>query len=151
MRTPGNGSRTTTFLMVATGETTGEVPQALSYLADRYEDETRVALGASVVRGALTFTLWAFLLACGVLARVRQYLFTHSYWYDEAFLVVPVRERGFADLLGPQPFNLVSPPGFLWVERALYLAFGHSRRTDEAEDERELATVGEGAYGSGVL
>jgi type II secretory pathway component PulF len=48
--------------MVATGEATGEVPQALRYLADRYEEETRVALGSSVVRGAVSFTLWAFIL-----------------------------------------------------------------------------------------
>jgi type II secretory pathway component PulF len=48
--------------MVATGESTGEVPQALRYLADRYEEETRVALGSSVVRGAVSFTLWAFAL-----------------------------------------------------------------------------------------
>jgi type II secretory pathway component PulF len=57
--------------MVATGEATGEVPQALSYLANRYEEETRVALGASVVRGAVLFTLWAFLvgaLAIGLFA-----------------------------------------------------------------------------------
>ena len=52
--------------MVATGESAGEVPQALKYLADKYEEDTRVALGATVVRGALTFTLWAFLM--GLLA-----------------------------------------------------------------------------------
>ncbi|MFN3652914.1 MAG: type II secretion system F family protein [Armatimonadota bacterium] len=48
--------------MVATGETTGDIPQALHYLANRYEEDTRVALGAGVLRGAISFTLWAFLL-----------------------------------------------------------------------------------------
>lgn len=48
--------------MVATGESSGEVAQALHYLASRYEEDTRVALGASVVRGAITFALWAFIL-----------------------------------------------------------------------------------------
>lgn len=48
--------------MVATGESAGEVAQALQYLANRYEEDTRVALGASVIRGAITFTVWAFLL-----------------------------------------------------------------------------------------
>src|SRR5207249_9344519 len=53
-------------------------------------------------------------------ALVRQYLFAHSYWYDEAFLILTVRERGYAELLGPQPYNLVIPPVFLWIVRALY-------------------------------
>ena len=51
------------------GETTGEVPQALAYIANHYEEETRVALGASVVRGVLTILLWATILTgLGVLA-----------------------------------------------------------------------------------
>ena len=48
--------------MIATGESTGEIPQALQYLANHYEEETRVALGASVVRGAVTYLIWTFLL-----------------------------------------------------------------------------------------
>ncbi|MBV8558878.1 MAG: efflux RND transporter permease subunit, partial [Planctomycetaceae bacterium] len=38
----------------------------------------------------------------------------------------------------------------LFLMPALYLAFGHSRRPAEDEAELELATAGEGAYGSGV-
>jgi len=45
--------------MVATGEASGEVDQALGYLAARYEEDTRVALGASVMRGALSVTMLA--------------------------------------------------------------------------------------------
>jgi len=48
--------------MVATGESVGEVPQALDYLADRYEAETESALGASVVRGAITSVTWVVIL-----------------------------------------------------------------------------------------
>lgn len=48
--------------MVATGEATGEVPQALSYLANRYEEETRVTLGSIVIRGAI----WSVLLGLGM-------------------------------------------------------------------------------------
>jgi type II secretory pathway component PulF len=60
--------------MVATGESSGEVPQALRYLADRYEEDTRVALGASVVRGAISFTTWAFLIgAIGLIIFFQQY------------------------------------------------------------------------------
>lgn len=67
--------------MVATGETTGEVPQALDYLANHYEEDTRVALGASVVRGALTMILWGTILT-GV-----------------GFVAVAVTARGFYDTL----------------------------------------------------
>lgn len=53
--------------MVAMGEASGEIAEALNYLANHYEEDTRVALGETVVRGAVTFTLWAFLLgALGV-------------------------------------------------------------------------------------
>lgn len=69
---------------------------------------------------------WGVLLVSGLAVRVRQYLFLHSYWYDEAFLVIPIRERGYADLLGAQPYNLVIPPVFLWITRLLYLVGGDS-------------------------
>ncbi len=48
--------------MVATGEATGEIAQSLAYLADRYEQENRTALGAGVVRGALTFITWSVIV-----------------------------------------------------------------------------------------
>jgi hypothetical protein len=67
---------------------------------------------------------WLGFLALGLAYRLRQYLFAASYWYDEAFLVLAVRARGHADLLGPQPYNLVCPPVFLWASRALYLLAG---------------------------
>jgi len=64
--------------------------------------------------------LWFFFLAFGIAALFRQYLFAHSYWYDEAFLILTVKARTYADLLGPQPYKLVIPPLFLWIERALF-------------------------------
>ena len=48
--------------VVATGESVGDIEQSLELLAGRYEEDTRVALGGAVVRGAITFTLWGFLL-----------------------------------------------------------------------------------------
>jgi type II secretory pathway component PulF len=48
--------------MIATGESAGDTEQPLEVLANRYEEETRVALGASVVRGAITFVFYAFAL-----------------------------------------------------------------------------------------
>ncbi len=89
-------------------------PTAVPTLADR--------LTAFVT--SRTF-LWA-LLAFGIAVRLRQYLFAHSYWYDEAFLLLTIRERGFAELLGPQPYHLVSPPAFLWIIRSLHQLLGGS-------------------------
>jgi hypothetical protein len=75
---------------------------------------------ARLNRLAASPTPWVFFLLLGVAVRLRQYLFASSYWYDEAFLVLAIRERGFAALLGPQPYNLVIPPFFLWAVRGLY-------------------------------
>lgn len=68
--------------------------------------------------------VWGWFLLFGLAAVVRQYLFAHSYWYDEAFLILTIRERGFVELLGAQPYNLVIPPLFLWIERALHVIGG---------------------------
>jgi hypothetical protein len=70
--------------------------------------------------------LWWFFAFWGLLGRARQFFFAASFWYDEAFLVLVVRDRGYAELLGPQPYNLVIPPIFLWLSRALYEQFGAS-------------------------
>lgn len=48
--------------MVATGETAGDVERALHHLANRYEEDTRVAQGAGVVRAAIRLTAWGFIL-----------------------------------------------------------------------------------------
>jgi hypothetical protein len=62
----------------------------------------------------------AGVLAFGLAARIHYYLAAHSYWYDESFLILPIRERAFSELLGPQPYNLVIPPGFLALTKSLY-------------------------------
>lgn len=48
--------------MVATGEATGEIPQALNYLATRYEQEEKVAIQESVSKAGGLFRVWAILL-----------------------------------------------------------------------------------------
>jgi hypothetical protein len=68
--------------------------------------------------------LWWFFLACALALRFRQYLFASSYWYDESFLILTIRERDFPQLLGAQPYNLVIPPVFLWLTRGLYVLGG---------------------------
>jgi hypothetical protein len=78
------------------------------------------ALARFLERSATSPLTWGVFLLFGVAALVRQYLFAHSYWYDESYLILTIREHGFAQLLGPQPYNLAIPPGFLWLTRALY-------------------------------
>ena len=72
--------------------------------------------------------LWGISLTLGLAALCRQYFFAHSYWYDEAFLILTIRERSYAALVGAQPYNLVIPPVFLWATRALYELGGDGER-----------------------
>src|SRR5262249_52473119 len=67
---------------------------------------------------------WGVFLLLALAIRFRQYLFAHSYWYDESFVILGIRERGFAELLGPQPYAQVLPPCFLWITHALYRLAG---------------------------
>jgi 4-amino-4-deoxy-L-arabinose transferase-like glycosyltransferase len=60
------------------------------------------------------------LLLLGLAVRFRQYLFAHSFWYDESFLLLTIRQHGLTELLGPQPYNLVIPPILLWITRILH-------------------------------
>jgi Dolichyl-phosphate-mannose-protein mannosyltransferase len=83
-------------------------------------NSTSLSLRTRLNQWAASPAPWVFFLLLGVAVRLRQYFFASSYWYDEAFLVLAIRERGFAALLGSQPYNLVIPPFFLWAIRGLY-------------------------------
>jgi type IV pilus assembly protein PilC len=48
--------------LVQTGETTGEIPQALGFLADRCEAEAQQALQDAVVQGRVRMIVWFFLI-----------------------------------------------------------------------------------------
>jgi hypothetical protein len=82
------------------------------------------SVAARFARWAQSPGPWILFLLLGLVVRLRQYLFAASYWYDEAFLILAIRDRGFAALLGAQPYNLVIPPGYLWAVRGLYLLGG---------------------------
>jgi Dolichyl-phosphate-mannose-protein mannosyltransferase len=68
----------------------------------------------------------SLLLVLGAAARLRQYLGCPSYWYDEAYLVLNVRDRSLPQLLGAIDYQVVIPPFFLWLLRGLYLFLGSS-------------------------
>jgi hypothetical protein len=77
-------------------------------------------------RGATTLGVTAALLALGAALRLRPYAACPSYWYDEAYLLLNVRDASFLGLLGPLRDDQAAPPLFLWALRGLYLLAGGS-------------------------
>ncbi|HVA49964.1 MAG TPA: hypothetical protein VNH11_26600 [Pirellulales bacterium] len=70
---------------------------------------------------------WTYvLLALGLCLRLYHYLRNPSLWHDEAALVLNVLDKSFWELLGPLQFSEAAPPLFLWLEKAVTLAFGES-------------------------
>src|SRR5205823_3332403 len=75
-----------------------------------------------------SLVLWPYwiplFLFLGVVVRFRLYSQNHAFWYDEAYLLLNVIKRSYADLIGAADYNLVVPVGYLWIERAIYQATG---------------------------
>jgi hypothetical protein len=66
----------------------------------------------------------ATLLVLGFAARCRHYLIGHSYWYDEAYLLLNVFAHPCRELLGPLDHEQAAPPLFLFLLRGLYICGG---------------------------
>jgi hypothetical protein len=66
------------------------------------------------------------LVALGLALRLFHYLRDPPVWQDEAFLILNLLGKGFADLLGPLDYNQAAPPLFLWAERTAVLLLGDS-------------------------
>jgi hypothetical protein len=60
----------------------------------------------------------------GTATRLRCYLSCHSYWYDEAYVLLNVSHRTVGELLQPLDDQQAAPPLFLFVLRGLYLLGG---------------------------
>jgi hypothetical protein len=70
---------------------------------------------------------WLILfVVIGVVLRLFRYALGLPLWGDEGFLGVNIVDRGYRQLLQPLEYIQVAPIGFLWAERAMYLAFGMS-------------------------
>src|SRR5882762_5520365 len=72
-----------------------------------------------LVKPIVLFRQHAVLLLAGLLllslaARARQYFSSTSYWYDEAYLLVNIIDRTYAELIGPLRMCVVIPPLYLW-------------------------------------
>jgi hypothetical protein len=64
----------------------------------------------------MQLVLW-FLIGCGIILRVAQYLVNRSLWMDEAMLALSIIRRSFSELLKPLDFNQAAPVAFLMLQR----------------------------------
>lgn len=69
--------------------------------------------------------IWSFVIL-GLVLRALRYAQNLPLWSDECFLAVNFIQRGFLDLLGPLDNGQISPPLFLWIERAAVGLWGFS-------------------------
>jgi hypothetical protein len=71
---------------------------------------------------------WVFpaLIVAGIMCRVVQYLWNSSFWVDEASLVLNIRTKTAAQLLGPLDYHQAAPPLFLLIERGICRLLGPS-------------------------
>ena len=67
---------------------------------------------------------WAVAAIAGLAVRARHLLHNHSYWYDEAYLLLNLFSRSYAEMLGRFEMDQVVPPGFACAERAAYDLLG---------------------------
>src|SRR5260370_10498838 len=65
-------------------------------------------------------------LVLGLAVRLRRFLAAPSYWDDEAYILVNIFDKSFAELAGPLRCDQAAPPFFLWLLRALYQTLGGS-------------------------
>src|SRR5436305_10802023 len=84
------------------------------------------AAPASNRRRRLSFQLALLLLIllAGIVFRLRYFAARASFWRDEAFIVLNIRDHRAVELIGPLEHGQASPPLFLFAERAMAVAFG---------------------------
>lgn len=64
------------------------------------------------------------MILLGVALRIWQYLWNTGLWYDEAWVLMNIRDMSFAELAGPLKNDQSAPLGYLWILRGLYEACG---------------------------
>ena len=74
-----------------------------------------------------TFAIAAVIvIAFGTIVRLRQYTARTSFWRDEAFVVLNVRQLTAIQLVGKLNWDQAAAPLFLWSLRAMHLIAGDS-------------------------
>jgi hypothetical protein len=79
---------------------------------------------AAVERLLASPWVWGVCFALGLAGRLSQFLHGASYWYDEAYLLLNVFQRGYGALLGRIDHDQVMPPVFLWLLRTTFQLAG---------------------------
>jgi hypothetical protein len=70
--------------------------------------------------------VWWFLIALGIILRLRQYLVNRSFWADEASLAFNLVTRTFNGLTQPLDYHQGAPVGFLFIEKLSILLLGNN-------------------------
>ncbi len=66
------------------------------------------------------------IVVIGIFFRLVQYLYQHSYWHDESYLVLNIVEGNFRDAFGELKLFQSAPPAFLMVQILMWKLFGAS-------------------------
>lgn len=69
------------------------------------------------------YYLW-IAVGVSVLLRIQQFALNPAVWIDELWILRNITRKNFAELMGPLTDVQAAPPVFLWIEHALWLAFG---------------------------
>ena len=70
--------------------------------------------------------VWWFVIALGIILRLRQYLVNRSFWADEASLAFNLVNRTFSGLTQPLDYHQGAPIGFLFIEKLCILLLGNN-------------------------
>ncbi len=80
--------------------------------------------GVTLRQPAAAAAVW-LLVALGIALRMAEFATWRSLWLDEAKLALNITGRSFRQLLLPLSFDQGAPLGFLFIQKALVLAFGN--------------------------
>jgi 4-amino-4-deoxy-L-arabinose transferase-like glycosyltransferase len=78
-----------------------------------------------VVNWIQSYGIWILILI-GFALRLRQYLIFRSFWLDESFVILNLRDRTYAGLTEPLDYSQIAPIGFLFTEKMIFDLFGAS-------------------------
>ncbi len=88
------------------------------------------ALSSPLIASAATWPFIAHLMAwgliaLGVAARVREFVFSRSLWIDEASAAISIASRDFAGLTRPLENSQTAPIGYIMLTEVADVLFGH--------------------------
>lgn len=64
------------------------------------------------------------MVGVGVVLRLAQYLWNTGFWHDEAWLLINIVDRSYAELAGPLKQDQAAPLLYLWLLKLLHQTFG---------------------------